>query len=106
MKSLTFIEIDVPSFVPQTPEAITTWRFAQPTDYLPRGEAFDAIPSVSSVTFTPATISLGQDLGMRASLKVSFTDHRHIMAAEPFTSGTFWGKWRARYGTSPIVTHR
>jgi hypothetical protein len=29
---------------------------------------------------------------------VTFGDHRHTMNGEPFGQGTFWGKWRARYG--------
>ena len=74
-----------------------TFRFALPTDYLP--PEIDAIPSIESVSFTPATISLGKDLGQRASLKIAFKDHRHIFAGEPFEQGTFWGKWRGRYGT-------
>jgi hypothetical protein len=74
-----------------------TFRFALPADYLPA--EIDAIPSIESVSFTPATISLGKDLGQRAALKISFKDHRHIFAAEPFDQGTFWGKWRGRYGT-------
>jgi hypothetical protein len=97
MKSLTFIEIDVPSFTPANPEEIVTYRFAQAADYLP--PEIDAIPSIQSVSFTPATISLGENLGQRASLKIVLSDHRHIFAGEPYAQGTFWGKWRARYGT-------
>lgn len=96
-KSLTYIEIDVPTFVPESPEAIETWRFAMPTDYLPAD--IDAIPSIDSVSFTPARISLGKDLGERASLKISLRDHLHIFNGEPFDQGTFFGKWRGRYGT-------
>jgi hypothetical protein len=96
-KALTYIEIDIPSFVTESPEAIETWRFAMPTDYLPAD--IDAIPSIDSVSFTPARISLGKDLGERASLRISLRDHRHIFNGEPFDQGTFFGKWRGRYGT-------
>jgi hypothetical protein len=96
-KSLTYVEIDVPSFVESSPEEIVTWRFAMPADYLPAD--IDAIPSIDSVDFTPAMISLGKDLGQRASLRVSLRDHKHIFNGEPFDQGTFWGKWRGRYGT-------
>ncbi len=96
MRSLTYIELDVPSFVETSPETITTWRFALPADYLPQD--IDAIPSIESVEFDPAKISLGKDLGIRASLRVTLKDHRHIMAGEPYGQGTFFGKWRARYG--------
>jgi hypothetical protein len=73
-----------------------TWRFAVPTDYLPRN--VDCIPSVSAISLTPLTMSLGQDLGQRATLTITLKDHRHIMDGEPFDQGTFWGKWRARFG--------
>jgi hypothetical protein len=96
-KSLTYVEIDVPSFVASSPEEVVTWRFAMPTDYLPAD--IDAIPSIDSVDFTPAMISLGKDLGQRASLRISFRDHKHIFNGEPFDQGTFFGKWRGRYGT-------
>lgn len=96
-RSLTYVELDVLSFVEESPEAIETRRFAVPAAYLPA--EIDAIPSIRSVSFSPSRISLGEDLGTRASLSVSFTDHKHVMAAESYDSGTFWGKWRARYGT-------
>lgn len=96
-KSLTYVEIDIPSFVPESPESIVTWRFAMPTDYLPAD--IEAIPSIDAVSFTPAMISLGKDLGQRASLQISFRDHKHVFAGEPYNQGTFWGKWRGRYGT-------
>lgn len=96
-KLLTYVEIDVPSFSPTSPETIQTFRFAMPADYLPN--TIDAIPSISSVSFDPALISLGESLGQRASLKVSFRDHKHIFSGEPYDRGSFWGKWRGRYGT-------
>ncbi len=83
-----------------------TLRFAIDADYLP--PEIDAIPSIESVSFTPATISLGEDLGTRASLNVSFRDHLHSDAGpgldkyhasrgyDPFKRGTFWGRFRAR----------
>ena len=95
MKQLTYIEIDAPAQAAFGVPA-TTYRFAEPTDYLPGGIA--AIASIRSVSYTASRISLGIDLGQRATLQVAFTDHRHIFAAEPFAQGTFWGKWRARYG--------
>src|SRR5688572_19615147 len=97
MKALTFIEIDVPAFVEASPEEIVTYRFTYPTAYAPTD--IEAIPSLAAIGFTPATISLGSNLGMRASLSARFTDHKHIFAGEAFDSGSFWGKWRARYGT-------
>lgn len=96
MKSLTYIEIDVPAFEGGSPPDIITWRFAMPTDYLP--PEIEAISSIASVSITPATISLGKDLGLRANINVSFIDHKHVFNGEPFNQGTFWGKWRGRYG--------
>lgn len=97
-KSVTYIEIDVPTFVSASPEETETYRFAMPTAYLPTD--IDAIPSIDSISFTPARISLGKDLGERASLKIQLSDHRHIFNGEAFTQGTFWGKWRGRYGVT------
>jgi len=96
MRSLQFVEVDTPAWEVGSPIGPdVTWRFAIPTDYLPRD--VDAIPSVASISYSPATISLGENLGQRASLTITFRDHRHIMGGEAFGSGTFWGKWRARY---------
>lgn len=97
MKSLTYIEIDIDDFVEASPQPETTFRFAKPVDYLPAD--IEAIPSIRSVSYSPSRISLGENLGERASLTVTFTDHRHIFNGEDYDSGTFWGKWRARHGT-------
>jgi hypothetical protein len=71
--------------------------------------AVDAIPSISSVSFRPQQVSLGENLGVRASLTVTFVDHRWpethnagdpywlARGYDPYSIGTFWGKFRARY---------
>src|SRR5262245_3934780 len=81
-----------------------TLRFAVPTDYLPND--IEAIPSIKTISFDPATVSLGTNLGQRASITVTFTDHRHSdtgldkyladRAYYPYSQGTFFGKFRAR----------
>jgi len=83
-----------------------TIRFALDCDYLPTD--IPAIPSIGGVSFSPATISLGKDLGQRATLNVKFRDHPHSDTGpgfdkyyaerdyNPFEQGSFWGKWRAR----------
>lgn len=83
-----------------------TLRFAIAADYLPAD--IPAIPSIQAVDHTPSTISLGKDLGQRASVKVMFKDHPHSdtgtgfdnyrteRSYDPFTQGTFFGKFRAR----------
>lgn len=93
---------DTPNYVEQG----ATFRFAKPTDYLPA--SIEAIPSISNVAFTPAVISLGADLGQRATLEITFVDHPHSdtgigfdkylvnRSYDPFSQGTFWGKFRAR----------
>lgn len=90
-----------------------TLRFAIATDYLPR--SIPAIPSLRSVSFSPAIVSLGEDLGQRASVTCTFEDHRHSDAGlgfdkylsgrgyDPFRQGTFFGKFRAR---QPYLTGR
>ena len=137
MKSLTFVEIDIPvcsltygvapctASVPSTGydkcfnckstcqdranyhEEEVTLRFAKPVSYLPPDIDIVA-PSISDVSFTPATISLGENLGTRATLDVVFKDHKDAdtspgldkyfadRAYDPFKQGTFWGKFRAR----------
>lgn len=87
--------------------APVTLRFAMPADYLPPG--FDAMPSIESVSFTPPEVSLGEDVGQRASVRINFRDHRHSDTGpggdpyhderdyDPFEQGTFWGKFRARF---------
>lgn len=86
--------------------ASATISFARAAHYLPDDIA--CIPSVIDVSFTPATMAPGEDLGTRATLEVTFMDHRHSDVGagfdpyrssrdyEPYEQGTFWGKWRAR----------
>lgn len=88
-------------------ETEVTLRFAIPTDYLVE-TGIDAIPIITGIDFSPAIISLGEDLGQRASLTVNFKDVRWSDTGpgfdpyvderdyNPFSQGTFWGKFRAR----------
>lgn len=89
-------------------DAPTTMRFAKPAAYLPEA-GIEAIASIESVSYSPAIISLGESLGQRASLTVTFQDHRHsdtgagfdkyldTRTYDPFGQGTFWGKFRSRH---------
>jgi len=84
-----------------------TLRFGIPTDYLAES-GIDCIPNIEAVSITPAVVSLGKDLGTRASVRVTFSDHRWADTGpgfdkyvserdyDPFAQGTFWGKFRAR----------
>jgi hypothetical protein len=137
MKALTYIEIDIPvctraygvapctASIPTTGtrkcfntkktcqdrahylEDEVTLRFAKDAAYLPHD--IDCIPSIDGdIAFTPATISLGENLGTRATLQVTFKDHPDSDTTEgldpyfaerdydPYRQGTFWGKFRAR----------
>lgn len=90
-----------------------TVRFAKPTLLLPK--EIDAIPSIKTVAFTPGTVSLGENLGQRATLTVVFSDHpsadtgmagdpyRDERGYDPYLRGSFWGKFRARH---PFVRGR
>lgn len=84
-----------------------TLRFAIGTDYLAES-GIDAIASINSVSITPAIVSLGKDLGTRATVSVSLMDHpwpdtgpgfdKYVAERpyDPFKQGSFWGKFRAR----------
>lgn len=83
-----------------------TLQFAKQSDTLPKD--IEAIPNIKNVSFSPGKISLGKDLGMRSSITVSFFDHPHSDTGtgfdkyladrpyDPYSQGTFWGKFRAR----------
>lgn len=82
-----------------------TLRYAKPTAYLPR--EFEALPNIEAISYDPGTISLGENLGERASLSVTFKDHPHSDTAgldpyladrdyDPYRQGSYWPKFRAR----------
>ena len=87
-------------------ETTATLRFAEDTGHNPTD--IEALPYIESVSLTPGRISLGQDLGQRSSVTVTFSDHPHSDAGagldpyqterayDPYTQGTFWGRFRAR----------
>lgn len=88
-------------------EQTETIRFALSSTYLPPD--IDCIPSINAVEITPAIISLGENLGERATVKVTFIDHRHSdtgvggdrylsgRSYDPWGQGTYWAKFRARH---------
>jgi hypothetical protein len=85
---------------------LVTLRFGLDVDYLPQD--IECIPSITNWNVSPAIISLGEDLGLRAEMRVTFRDHpwsdtgpggdKYLAdrTYDPFSQGTFWGKWRAR----------
>lgn len=84
-----------------------TLRFAMQSTHLAES-GIEAFPCLAGVSISPATISLGKDLGERASVKASFSDFLWTDTGEgfdkyladrgydPYALGTFWGKFRAR----------
>lgn len=91
---------DVPNFTQQ----FTTITFARPADYV--SPDYNALQCVEAVNFSPATVSLGENLGVRASITVTMKDFRHTDVGfdeyrtertyDPYEQGTFFGKFRAR----------
>jgi hypothetical protein len=94
---------DTANYAPST----VTLRFAVATAFLPRD--IDIVgPLIASVEYSPAIVSLGENLGQRASLKVTFFDQPHSDAGagfdkynqergyDPYGQGTLWGRFRAR----------
>lgn len=93
---------DRPNYI----DAPVTLRFKKDDGFPPNG--IDAIPYIVQIAYTPATVSLGDDLGTRASLAVTFDDHpwpdtgpgfdKYLSERpyNPMLQGTFWGKFRAR----------
>ena len=81
-----------------------TVRFAEATEYLP-GD-IDCFPSIDSISYTPQKIDPGKSMGERASIAITLQDHpdsdtfldKYVAERDydPFTRGTFFGKWRAR----------
>jgi hypothetical protein len=87
--------------------SLVTLRFGKDLPYNPKTIA--CIPSIKSVSFTPSVISLGKNLGQRANVTITFTDHPHpdtgsgydkylsTRTYNPFLQGTYWSKFRARH---------
>lgn len=91
-------------------EETVTLRFAVDTDYLPSDiDCFPFIASHDKIAYTPGFISLGEGLGTRTTLAVTFRDGRNPDTGDagdpyrtdrdydPVTQGSFWGKFRARH---------
>lgn len=86
-----------------------TLRFAEDAGYLAES-GIDAIPCIAAngVSLKSAIVSLGENLGERGSVTVSFGDfpwpdtgpgydpYLADRPYDPFKTGTYWGKFRAR----------
>lgn len=84
-----------------------TLRFSlEGRDYQP--VTIEAIPCVIGLTMTPGQVSLGENLGVRSSVNITFRDFKHSDTGaggdpylsdrtyDPYTQGTFFGKFRSR----------
>ena len=72
-------------------------------------DTLDAIPNIKSVDYTPSEIRLGESFGVRSTLTIQCKDHPFpdtgtvgdnyldTRSYDPYTTGTFWGKFKARY---------
>lgn len=87
------------------------YRFCSPCARLPMG--LQAIPCVTNISLTPATIDPGKTLGLRADASITLQDfphsdigadpYVHARTYDPLTKGTYFGKLRAR---NPFYTRR
>lgn len=69
----------------------------------------ELIPNLKSVSQRPAKLELGESIGIRASVDLTFGDSRSPDTGpdgdyylsertyDPYQQGTYWGKFRARY---------
>lgn len=85
----------------------STIRFCRPSTYLPTD--IEAIPAIANIQYTPGVVSLGGDLGTRATLAISFIDfpwsdpgdlydkYPGDRSYDPYSQGTYWGKFRVRH---------
>ena len=93
-------------------EASETVRFSKPSSnvrYDLNASPNITIPNIQSIGFTPAVVDLSGGLGVRSTLSVSFQDSRspdtdasgdpyvNERSYDPYTVGTYFGKFRARY---------
>lgn len=89
---------------PNYTTSVKTYRFC--TMLSPHPVGLDAIPSLQSVSVSPAKIDIAGGLGVRSSVSLQFNDHpasdigvdkyvdgRTYIASE---RGSYWTKWRSR----------
>lgn len=85
-----------------------TYRFSQQgVGYQP--DDLEAIPALTNISHSPGMISLGQNLGERASVTITLRDFRHndtgpvpdkyraSRSYDPSSNGTFFGRFRTRH---------
>ena len=87
-------------------ETVTS-RHSTASGNLPLG--IEAVSDLASVSIRPAQLDLGESIGVRASVTLTFKDARYPDTGpegdryladrnyDPYTQGSYWGKFRARY---------
>jgi hypothetical protein len=91
-------------------EANESVRLAKPSSIKPDDiNSTPYIENIESISYTPPVLDLGRSIGVRASLSVSFKDHRSPDSDatgdpylsdrdyDPYTLGTYFGKLKARH---------
>ena len=71
--------------------------------------SLEAVPCLVSIQERPARLALGESIGTRASITAAYKDclfpdtgpegdyYRDLRNYDPMTTGTYWGKFRARF---------
>jgi len=85
-------------------------RLAKPSSIKPDDiNSTPYIENIESISYTPPVLELGRSIGVRASMSVSFKDHRSPDSDatgdpylsdrdyDPYTLGTYFGKLKARH---------
>ena len=96
--------------LPNIAEANESVRLAKPSSIKPDDiNSTPYIENIESISYTPPVLDLGRSIGVRASLSVSFKDHRSPDSDatgdpylsdrdyDPYTLGTYFGKLKARH---------
>ena len=96
--------------LPNILEANESVRLAKPSSIKPDDiNSTPYIENIESISYTPPVLDLGRSIGVRASLSVSFKDHRspdsdatgdpylNDRNYDPYTLGTYFGKLKARH---------
>ena len=96
--------------LPNILEANESVRLAKPSSIKPDDiNSTPYIENIESISYTPPVLDLGRSIGVRASLSVSFKDHRSPDSDatgdpylgdrnyDPYTLGTYFGKLKARH---------
>ena len=94
---------DKPNYNTET----VTARYSTASAHIPA--SFDAIPNIQSFSMRPSKLELGESIGIRASVNITFKDSRFPDTGpegdryladrnyDPYTRGSYWGKFRSRW---------